>query len=66
MWARLVQLILVPLVEKSVVALWKWITGSIKEFLRKRKLKKENTRKVEAYENSDSVDDSADSFDQLP
>lgn len=66
MWAKLVQLILVPLIERSVVALWKWATGSIKEFLRKRKLKKENTKKVEAYENSDSVDDSVDDFSKLP
>lgn len=66
MWAKLVKLVLMPLVEKSVVALWHLVVGYVSEYFRKRKLKKANETKVEEYENSDSVNDSIDDFGKLP
>lgn len=66
MWAKLLQAIIIPLIEKSVVALYKWIVKSFKDWLRKRKLKKENKKKVKNYEESDNIDDAVDDFSELP
>lgn len=66
MWAKLLQAVLIPWIEKSVVALFKWAVNSFRDWRRKKKLKKENDGKVEAYENADNIDDAADSYSELP
>lgn len=72
MWAKLAQAILMPLIEKSVVALWKsfskWFSNwQYRRAEKKRiaKLKKENDIKVNNYENSDS-DNTSDDFGSMP
>lgn len=66
MWAKLVQTLLMPLIQKSVVALYKYVSASIKDWWRKRKLKKKNEGKVEDYENATNIDDARDAHNKLP
>ena len=66
MWAKIVQAILLPLIQKSVVALYNWIIKSISEWKRKRKLKKDNEKKVKDYEEASNIDDANDSYNKLP
>jgi hypothetical protein len=65
-WAKLVQAVLIPLVQKSVVALFNWVKNLITEYFRKKKLKKDNDKKVKDYEESDNIADARDDFNKLP
>lgn len=65
----LIKLIIVPLIEKGLKALWKFSVKSyarFKAWLAKRKLKKINQQKVEDYENAENEADSIDSYNNLP
>lgn len=70
MWAKIGQWILItlikPALEKTLVALFKYIKNWVSEYFRKRKLKKENSKKVKRYEKATDIDDAGDSFDELP
>lgn len=55
-----------PLIQKSVVALFIYVKESLKDWWRKRKLKKKNTGKVEDYENADNINDARDAHNKLP
>jgi len=54
--------LLIPLIMKGI----QWIKDWTSEFFRKRKLKKENDKKVENYEESTTIDESRDTFRDLP
>ena len=60
------QAILTYILKPLFINLYKKIKYKVSEFFRKRKLKKENAKKVENYENSDNVDDAVDGFDGMP
>jgi hypothetical protein len=54
--------LLIPLITEGFHFIVKWV----RDYLEEKKLKKENKKKVEAYENSDNPNDDADSFGDLP
>lgn len=66
MWSNILQLIikhlLKPLLIDGVVFLYK----SIKEYFRKKKLKKDNAKKVDDYEKADNREENSDTFSNLP
>jgi len=69
MWAKLMEFVLLPLVEKSVGALWSLIKGWLaerKELKKREQTASDNAAKVEEYEESDSIDSAADTFNKLP
>jgi len=66
MWAKLVQTLLMPLIQKSVVALFHYLKDAYQEWQRKRKLKKENDKKIKAFKESKVEEDITDTFSNLP
>lgn len=70
MWAKIgqwaLQALLIPWLKDQGVTLVKWIKNAWKEYKRKKKLKKDNKKKVTDYENSTNQSDAHDSFEQLP
>ena len=62
----LIKYVLKPLLMEGVAKLFKWAGNTWKEFWRKRKLKKKNKKKVKAYEEASTVDESRDTFNDLP
>jgi hypothetical protein len=66
MWAKLLQAVLIPWIEKSVVALYKWALAAYKEWQRKRELKKINNKKTKNFKEADNEKDITDSYSDLP
>ena len=70
MWATLGKFlasnIIKPLIEKYVKVFVRWLQFLWSERKRKAKLKKDNKKKVKAYEESSTENDDIDTFSNLP
>lgn len=66
MWAKLLQIIGVPLAEKLVRELISWTRNYIQDFLANRKLKKENKAKAKDLKDANNKKDSIDNFNNMP
>jgi len=70
MWAKLGQLLITnllkPLIEKSVVALFKWLKNwnEKRKELKKRKI--ETDKKLKDYEDAKTENDVRDTFSDMP
>jgi hypothetical protein len=66
MWQKLAEKLLkwflIPLIKDGI----NWAVKKVKEYFRKRKLKKDNDKKVQKYEKANNADDARDSFSKLP
>lgn len=66
MWAKAAELLIKYLIKPLLIDGVVWLYKTIQEYFRKKKLEKENRKKVEAYENAETREDNSDSFSNLP
>jgi hypothetical protein len=58
----LAKWLLIPLIKDGI----NWAIKKVKEYFRKRKLKKDNDKKVKKYEDASNKDDARDSYSDMP
>lgn len=56
------QLLLLPLIEKGV----KHLNDEIKKYFEEKKLKQENAKKKQEFENAETIEDIKSTFEKLP